>query len=168
MTTEVARYWLRKIGTQQVFARTAPLAERKDMEPISHEDAMRLLAAASQTNIEVAQRRAQAALEGNPPPVMERTDASTNIQSTEERQRLEEQVRAGIVPPSALSAPDAPPAPKTLEEMTRAELIEMAATMKVRIADNWGDAAIRKHIQGAIDAEAAVPAPKPEDEKDGE
>lgn len=35
--------WLRKSGTDRVFPRTAILAERPDMFPVSHEDAMAII-----------------------------------------------------------------------------------------------------------------------------
>ena len=60
----IQTYWLRKVGTSQVFLRTAILAKRADMEAVSEAKAKELLAQQQVDGVARRQRKTREAVFG--------------------------------------------------------------------------------------------------------
>jgi len=149
----IKRYWLRRRGTLFVCQRTPQLAKRDDMIPITQEERDRIHAMKEEKQRQERFRR-QAGL-----PLVRDEEV--------ERQMLEQQVKEGLVPESALhegeKQRDSRKGP-TLAEMNEAELREAALNLKIVIPDDADAPALRKVIENALEATSG-PRPPAEDEE---
>lgn len=159
------RFFLRKKGTNQVFQRTVLLAERHDMEPIDETKAMDLTKRAEEANKQRASDRAAQRVSGGMQVAHGKTTqdeqgAGEIRRTAEEQAEIAKLVADGKLPPSELVDPadSEQGGEKTLEKMTRDELMAIANDMKLEIGDNFKDATIRKHIIKAREEDASEQA----------
>ncbi len=114
-TIQIQRYWLQKVGTSQVFQYNEHLAARKDMRPVSHEDAMQLRKFEEQRVVNEAEQRRL-------------TQHAAYTAKAQQHANSFNGVVGAISPvtPGAALPAGVPTAPKTLDSMNHTELIQEA------------------------------------------